>query len=144
MTLQTTVIESHQLDDGMRLVPLEGNDKLENSKPTADDIRLAIMNVEARNWLDPSRVPHYWDCTLYDSNGEEAGEGQAHSAGQAMAMAWLHMQAPDALIDAYVEADSVELNVPDGWQFKLTPPQPTLAAAIAWIHRNFQEFEDVA
>ena len=41
---------------------------------------------------------------------------------QAMAMAWLHYWAPDALIDAYVEQGSVPFEVPDGFHFELTPP----------------------
>jgi hypothetical protein len=61
-----------------------------------------------------------------------------------MAMAWLHVQAPDALIEAAVDENSIEFEVPAGWRFELTPPSPTLAAAIAWISENFHEFDDVA
>jgi hypothetical protein len=39
-----------------------------------------------------------------------------------MAMAWLHVWAPDALIEAYVEPGNIPSDVPDGWRFELTPP----------------------
>ena len=47
-------------------------------------------------------------------------EGQAETAGEAMALAWIHAHAPDALIDAHVELGAVPYNVPDGWRFELT------------------------
>jgi len=39
------------------------------------------------------------DRQLYDSNGHWAGEGCGHTAAEAMALAWLHVWAPDALIE---------------------------------------------
>ena len=39
-----------------------------------------------------------------------------------MALAWLHYWAPDALIATYVDHDTVPLDVPDNWEFRLTPP----------------------
>jgi len=46
-----------------------------------------------------------------------------------MAMAWLHLWAPDALVAAYVDLDSIPLAVPDGWRFELTPPWLSMSDA---------------
>jgi hypothetical protein len=119
---------------------------IKRGKPTADDIKLAIANIQAHNWIDTLFVPFYWDCVMYDPQGQKAGEGCAHCASQAMAGAWLHLQAPDALIDCAIEDCDVELDVPNGWRFECTPPKLTLAEAIAWLddsYANFPEFEDV-
>jgi hypothetical protein len=92
------------------------------SKPTPADILVAIGNAESGDWIDPSAEPVNWLCELYAPDGSNAGNGNAHTAAQAMAMAWLSWWAPDALINAYVEPGSVPFDVPDGWRFKLTPP----------------------
>jgi len=94
-----------------------------HSKPTADDIRCAILAAERGLWIDPSEHPNeYWDCKLYDPTGQRAGEGQAFSAGEAMGLAWLHAHAPDALTEREVEPGSVPFKIADGWRFELTPP----------------------
>ena len=92
------------------------------SKPTPADIIVAIAKAESGDWINPSDEPINWFCELYDPDGKPAGNGSAHTAAQAMAMAWLCAWAPDALITAYVELGSVPFEIPDGWDFKLTPP----------------------
>lgn len=93
-----------------------------STKPTTDDIVLAIRNIAAGNWIDPSIVPNYWDCKLYGPNGRR-GEGQALTPEQAMAMAWIHVHHPDALCAGSVDLDRVPLEVGHGWRFELTPPR---------------------
>jgi hypothetical protein len=92
------------------------------SKPTPADIVIAIAKAESGDWIDPLYEPIHWNCDLYAPDGRRAGDGGAHTAAQAMAMAWLCVWAPDALIDAYVEPGGVPFDVPDGWRFELTPP----------------------
>jgi hypothetical protein len=59
-------------------------------KPTAADIVIAIGKIEAGDWLDPSEEPISWSCVLYDPEGKRAGDGDAHTAREAMALAWVH------------------------------------------------------
>ena len=91
-------------------------------KPTPADILTAIELAERGGWIDPPEVPIRWSCELYDSDGRPVGNGDGHAPGEAMALAWLHVWAPNALIDERVEPGSVPLDVPDGWRFELTPP----------------------
>lgn len=93
-----------------------------SSKPTPTDIVRAIEQIEGAEWIDPDGLaPTYWDCTLYDPEGRQVGDGIADTPGLAMAMAWICVMSPDALIDGEV-LDDVPLVVPDGWRFELTPP----------------------
>jgi hypothetical protein len=94
-------------------------------KPTAADIIIAIAKAELGDWIDPSEQPICWACELHpppDSGIGGTYNGHAHTAAQAMAMAWLHAWAPDALIAAHVELGSVPFDIPKGWTFELTPP----------------------
>jgi hypothetical protein len=94
----------------------------ETKKPTPTDIVRAIELIEEDEWIDPVGIaPTYWSCELYDPQGRRAGDGVADTPGLAMAMAWLCVMSPDALIDGEV-LDEVPLIVPDGWRFELTPP----------------------
>jgi hypothetical protein len=93
-----------------------------STKPTPADIMTAIAKAEAGDWIDTLYEPIHWHCELYAPDGKLYGNGSAHTAAQAMAMAWLAAWAPDALIDAYVEIGSVPFVVPDGYRFELTPP----------------------
>jgi hypothetical protein len=93
--------------------------------PTPLDIADAITKIEEAEWIDPSEVTVHWDCKLYAPEGKEMGEGHADTAGEAMALAWIHAHAPDALINAEVELGQVPYNIPEGWRFELTPPQLT-------------------
>ena len=93
-----------------------------SSKPTPADIMTAIAKAEAGDWIDPLYEPIHWFCDLYAPDGRSAGNGCGHTAAQAMAMAWLCVWAPDALIAAYVEPGSVPFDIPEGWRFELTPP----------------------
>lgn len=88
-------------------------------KPTATDIAAAIARAEKGGWIDPCEVPLNWLCELYDPEGRRVGNGNGVTAPEAMAMAWLHVWAPDALIDTRVEPGSVPLEVPAGWYFEL-------------------------
>jgi hypothetical protein len=90
------------------------------SKPTPADIMIAIGKAETGDY--PVDEPIHWFCVLYTPDGKYAGSGAGYTAAQAMAMAWLDVWAPDALIDSYVELGSVPFEVPDGWDFKLSPP----------------------
>jgi hypothetical protein len=91
-------------------------------KPTAADIAIVIGKIEAGDWLDPYEEPISWSCVLYDPEGERIGDGDAHSAREAMALAWVHAHAPDALIINHVAPGEVPYDVPDGWRFELRPP----------------------
>ena len=91
-------------------------------KPTAADIAIVIGKIEAGDWLDPSEEPISWSCVLYDPDGERVGDGDAHTAREAMALAWVHAHAPDALIISHVAFGEVPYDVPDGWRFELRPP----------------------
>lgn len=91
-------------------------------KPSAADVVVAIAKAELGDWVDPTDVPLNWACDLYDPDGKRVGDGNAHTAGEAMALAWLSYWAPDALWQAYVEPGSVPYNVPTGWRFELIPP----------------------
>ena len=74
------------------------------------------------DWIDPLETPLNWSCTLYNSEGFEIGNGNAHTPREAMALAWIACCSPDALIDGYVEPGSVPYEVPEGYRFELTPP----------------------
>jgi hypothetical protein len=91
-------------------------------KPSPADILVAIAKAEAGDWFDPLDKPINYFCELYAPDGRCAGNGSAHTAAQAMGMAWLHVWAPDALIDAYVEPGSVPFDIPPGWRFELRAP----------------------
>jgi len=91
-------------------------------RPTSADILVAIAKVAATDWIDPAFESSYWDCQLYDANGTRMGDGCAHTAAEAMALAWLCCWAPDALIDGWVEPSDVPSEIPDSWHFELTPP----------------------
>jgi hypothetical protein len=103
----------------------EGDGEMTSSKPTAADIMVAIAKAEAGDWIDPFYQPIHWYAELYpppDIKREYPYDGCGHTAAEAMAMAWLHAWAPDALIEGYVEEASVPFEIPDGWRFELTPP----------------------
>jgi hypothetical protein len=93
-------------------------------KPAPDDIRAAITNAETGNWIDSSVAPVCWHCILYDDAGVRAGDGNGHTAGEAMAMAWCCYWDPDALVEAHFKDDSLPpLEIPNGWKFELTVPE---------------------
>lgn len=92
------------------------------SEPTAVDILVALAKVAAGDWIDPLAEPIHWCAEVRDPDGRVFWNGCGHTAGQAMAMAWIHYHAPDALIDTYVEEGSVPFDVSDGFRFELTPP----------------------
>jgi hypothetical protein len=93
---------------------------METPRPTPADILVAIGKAELGDWIDPSEAPINWECNLYSPEGYSYN-GHADTPGMAMALAWLHAWAPDALINAHVEPGSVPFEVPDGWRFELTP-----------------------
>jgi hypothetical protein len=90
--------------------------------PSPADIAVAIGKVQADDWIDPLETPLNWLCLLYDSEGFEIANGNAHTPREAMALAWIACCSPDALIDGYVEPGSVPYEVPEGYRFELTPP----------------------
>jgi len=103
------------------------------AKPSPADIDHAIRLAELGGWIDPSDEVHAdcWECLLYAPDGNRVGDGRAHTPNEAMALAWLHVCAPDALSDAYVEPGSVPHDIPEGWRFELahrTPLTPGDAA----------------
>src|SRR5262249_26113797 len=98
-------------------------DRMTATRPTPEDIRTAICAAENGTWIDPTDVPNNWACVVYDAEGQRVGDGNALTAGEAMGLAWLCAEAPDALIDAYVEPGSVEFNPPEEYRFELTPPR---------------------
>jgi hypothetical protein len=81
-------------------------------KPTPADILVAIGKAESGDWMDPVDWPFRWSCDLYNPEGKRIGDGDAHTAAEAMALAWVRAWAPDALIKAYVEPGSVPLMPP--------------------------------
>jgi hypothetical protein len=90
-------------------------------RPTPADILIAIAKAELGDWIDPSEVPLNWACDLYSPEGHRF-DGNADTPAIAMALAWLHAWAPDALITGYVEPGTVPFAIPDDWRFELTPP----------------------
>jgi hypothetical protein len=92
-------------------------------QPTSADILAAIADAETGDWIDPTYEPIHWFAELRDPEGEKFWNGCGHDAGRAMALAWLHYWAPDALIESYVEPGSVPLEIPNGFSFELTSPQ---------------------
>jgi len=95
--------------------------------PTEADILTAITKAETGDCIDPMEVPINWECKLY-SPENHVFDGHAHTAPEAMALAWLHAWAPDALTNRYVEPGTVPLEVPAGWRFELTPPYQSKSA----------------
>ena len=93
-----------------------------HAKPSPADIAIAIAKAELGDWMDPIDWPVRWSCELYDPAGKLVGDGDAPTAAEAMALAWLCAWAPDALINRRVELGQVPYDVPDGWRFELTPP----------------------
>jgi len=93
-------------------------------KPTAADIATAIAMIAAGDWIDPSEVQAEFGCRLYDPAGRFACDGHGHTAGQAMAMAWIGWNDNDALCRGYVEVDWVPAEVPDEWRFELVKRPP--------------------
>jgi len=91
-------------------------------KLTPADIAVAIGKAATGDWIDPCETPINWGCVLYDPEGKRAGDGNAHTAAEAMALAWLCVWAPDALTTGHVEPGQVPYDVPDNWRFELTPP----------------------
>jgi hypothetical protein len=88
-------------------------------KPTPADIAIAISQIQAGDWIDPAEEPAEWSCQLYNPAGKFAGDGDAHTPGIAMAMAWICCHDNDALCRGYVELDWVPSEVPDDWRFEL-------------------------
>src|SRR6516164_3525307 len=82
---------------------------------------IAIGKVQAGDWIDPTDEPAAWWCRLYDPAGQCVGDGDARTAGEAMALAWIAARAPDALHRGRVEIGEVPYEVPDGWRFEVTP-----------------------
>jgi hypothetical protein len=97
------------------------DERRKTMKPTPADILIAIAKAELGDWIDPSELPLNWSCELYSPEGH-VFNGNAHTAPEAMALAWLHAWAPDALINGYVEPGTVPFEIPFGWRFELTPP----------------------
>jgi hypothetical protein len=91
-------------------------------RPSSAELLVTIGKVAAGDWIDPAIAPIHWGCQLYDPNGCWAGEGCGHTAAEAMALAWLHVWAPDALVEGWVEPGEVPFEIPDKWLFELTPP----------------------
>ena len=60
--------------------------------PSPADIAVAIGKVAAGDWIDPLDAPLNWSCTLYNSEGFEIGNGNAHTPPEAMALAWVALQ----------------------------------------------------
>jgi hypothetical protein len=58
---------------------------------------VALGKAAAGDYLDPARAPICWACQVYSPDGVAAGNGNAPTAGEAMALAWIHVWAPDAL-----------------------------------------------
>ena len=90
-------------------------------KPSPADILVAIGKIAAGDWIDPCYAPPHWYCVLYDEHGQRHCDGNAYTAAEAMALAWIGVWAPDALIEGRVEPGEVPFHVPDGWRFELTP-----------------------
>lgn len=91
--------------------------------PSPADIRRAIRMAEAGTWVHyPEDDPTCWACYLIEPDGRRFCNGDGHTAADAMALAWLHRWAPEALDHAYVEDGTVPISVPDGYRFELTPP----------------------
>jgi hypothetical protein len=90
-------------------------------KPTPADILAAIAKAELGDWIDPSEVPLNWLAELHSPKGR-VYNGNADTPEEAMALAWLSVWAPDALINGYVKPGSVPFEIPAGWRFELTPP----------------------
>lgn len=88
-------------------------------KPTRTDICAAIRQGATYDWIDPPETPIDWLCEVYDPDGKRVGDASGHTAGAAMALSWLRAWATNA----YVDYDTVPLDVPAGWRFELTPPQ---------------------
>jgi len=90
-------------------------------KPTPADIIIAIGKVQAGDWIDPTDRRALFSCRLFDPTGRCVGDGDAYTAGEAMALAWIHVHAPDALWKGRVELGEVPYEGPEGWRFEVTP-----------------------
>src|SRR5262245_7930370 len=90
-------------------------------KPSPSDIDHAVQLAEQGGWIDPSEEQHSdcWECLLYDPDGKRVGDGHAHDPKEAMALAWLNVNAPDALMDRRVKPGSVPYIIPPGWRFEV-------------------------
>jgi hypothetical protein len=104
-----------------------------STKPSVHAVAIAIERAETGAWLedfaDGTDLRLDWFCLLYNPDGAIAGNGNAYEPELAMAYAWLHVHAPDALIDGEVELGAVPYLVPDGWRFELFPPGTALPAS---------------
>jgi hypothetical protein len=101
----------------------------EEPRPTASDIMAVIDELEGGGlYVEPEDLV-FWDCRLREPEGHVVSDGQAESAGAAMAIAWINYWAPDVLVllhfhDHDDRLDEVPLIVPLGWRFELIPPLP--------------------
>jgi hypothetical protein len=111
-------------------------------RPTPDDIRAAITQVETGEWLDPSVTPVCWSCDLYDPDGVKVVNAQGHTAAEAARLAWVCAMAPDALSEAYVDHDEVPLEIPDNWRFELTAPREVGEDGAAIDRRPYLPYEE--
>jgi hypothetical protein len=108
-----------------------------SSKPTPADIMTAIAKAESGDWIDPLYQPIFWYAELGDPDGTWFWNGCGHTP--AMAMAWLHYWAPDALISAYIEVGSVPFEIPDGPLARLVAA-PSAQADVALKLRRIPKF----
>lgn len=91
-------------------------------RPTAADLLSAVAAIVAGEWIDPLAVgPVRWDCQLFEPAGQLAADGSGNTAAEAMALAWIALHAPDALIEGKVE-EPIPFDIPASWRFELTPP----------------------
>src|SRR5271166_1043171 len=67
-------------------------------KPSPADILVAIGKIAAGDWIDPCYAPPHWYCVLYDEHGKRACDGNAYTAAEAMALAWIGWWAPRSSI----------------------------------------------
>ena len=92
-------------------------------RPSRADIRRAIAMAEDDTWVHyPDEDPTCWGCYLVEPDGVRCCNGHGYTAADAMALAWLHRWASEALTQACVEEGTVPLEVPDGYRFELEPP----------------------
>jgi hypothetical protein len=79
--------------------------KVPCSPPSHATIRAAIAKVETGDWIDPEGyIGEYWIAYCLNAfTGERYGDGVAGTIEVACALAWIHAQSPDALIDGRVD-----------------------------------------
>jgi hypothetical protein len=87
------------------------------AQPTADYILEAIDSADS---IDPDAQPACWECILYSTDGQRAGDGHAFTVSKAIALAWLKVWNPDALSGVRRIPDLVPFIIPPGWRFELT------------------------